>query len=83
MAMFLAYLEPVPGRLYPLVATLQELDRRCHRIVGRSGADQASLLRSVGIDAGLLAPGLARFEPQDWPGPHPVRRADAGAYPVR
>jgi hypothetical protein len=38
MATFLAYLEPVPGRLYPLVATLQELARRGHRIVVRSGS---------------------------------------------
>ena len=28
MVTFLAYLEPIPGRLYPLVATLQELARR-------------------------------------------------------
>lgn len=66
MATFLAYLEPVPGRLYPLVATLQELARRGHRIVVRSGSAEVDLLRSVGIDAGLLAPGLAHFEPQDW-----------------
>lgn len=66
MATFLAYLEPVPGRLYPLVATLQELARRGHRIVVRSGAAEVGLLRSIGISADLLAPELARFEPQDW-----------------
>ena len=32
----------------------------------RSGAGEVGLLRSVGIDAGLLAPELAQFEPQDW-----------------
>lgn len=66
MATFLAYLEPVPRRLYPLVATLQELARRGHRTVVRSGAGEVGLLRSVGIDAGLLAPELAQFESQDW-----------------
>lgn len=66
MATFLAYLEPVPGRLYPMVATLQELVRRGHRIVVRSGSAEAGLMRSAGIDAGLLAPELARVEPQDW-----------------
>ena len=28
MATFLAYVEPVPGRLHPLVTTLRELARR-------------------------------------------------------
>ncbi len=66
MATFLAYLEPVPGRVYPLVPALRELARRGHRITVRSGAAEVELLRSIGIDASLLAPELARFEPQDW-----------------
>ncbi len=66
MAVFLAYVEPVPGRLYPLVSTLLELMRRGHRVTVRTGAMEAELLRSAGIDAGLLAPELARFQPTDW-----------------
>jgi MGT family glycosyltransferase len=66
MATVLAYVEPVPGRLYPLVPTLQELQRRGHRAVVRTGAAEAELLRSIAIDAGPLGPELVRFEPTDW-----------------
>jgi MGT family glycosyltransferase len=62
----LAYIEPVAGRLYPLVPTLQELQRRGHRVVVRSGAAEVELVRSVGIDAEPLGPELVRFEPTDW-----------------
>lgn len=66
MSTFLAYVEPVAGRLYPLVPALQELARRGHRVAVRTGPAGADLLRSVGIPAGLLAPGLRSFEPRDW-----------------
>ena len=51
MARFLAYVDAVPGRLYPLVATLLELSRRGHRVVVRCGVDDVELLRSVGLEA--------------------------------
>jgi MGT family glycosyltransferase len=66
MATFLAYIEPVPGRLYPLVSTFQELARRGHRVSVRTGAGQVELLRSLGIEAAPLAGELARLEPEDW-----------------
>jgi UDP:flavonoid glycosyltransferase YjiC (YdhE family) len=66
MAVFLAYVEPVPGRLYPLVSTLQELVRRGHRVTVRTGIKEVELLRSIGIDGEPLAPELVRFEPEDW-----------------
>ena len=65
-ATFLAFVEPVPGRLYPLVATLQELQRRGHRVIVRTGQDEVDLLRSIGIEAEVLAPELAAFNPTDW-----------------
>ena len=65
-ATFLAFVEPVPGRLYPLVATLQELQRRGHRVIVRTGQDEVYLLRSIGIEAEVLAPELAAFNPTDW-----------------
>ena len=34
MAVVLAYVDAVPGRLYPLVPTLLELVRRDHRVAG-------------------------------------------------
>ncbi len=66
MATFLAYLEPVPGRLYPLVPTLRILADRGHRVTVRSGAAEVDVVRSLRIDAHLLSPALARFEATDW-----------------
>jgi hypothetical protein len=38
MVVFLAYVKPVPGRVYPLVSTFLELVRHGHRVTqsGRS-----------------------------------------------
>jgi MGT family glycosyltransferase len=66
MATFLAYVDPVPGRLYPLVPTLLELSGRGHRVVVRCGIGDVELLRSVGLDAGPLAKPIERFDPDDW-----------------
>ena len=44
MATFLAYVDAVPGRLYPLVATLLELSGRGHRVIVRCGVDDVELL---------------------------------------
>ena len=62
----LAYVEPVPGRVYPLVTTFQELARRGHRVSVHTGAGQVGMLRSLGLGAAPLAGELADFEPQDW-----------------
>ena len=66
MGTILAYIEPVAGRLYPLVPTLQELQRRGHRVAVHTGEAQVDLLHSIGIEGSLLAPELVRFEPTDW-----------------
>ena len=66
MAVVLAYVDAVPGRLYPLVATFLELARRGHRVVVRSGVDDVERLRSLGLEARPLRPEIERFEPDDW-----------------
>ena len=66
MARFLAYVDAVPGRLYPLVATLLELSRRGHHVTVKAGIDDIARLRSVGLHAEPLAPPIERFEPDDW-----------------
>ena len=66
MAVVLAYVDAVPGRLYPLVPTFQELVGRGHRLAIRCGVDEAELLRGIGLDAQSLAPPIERFEPDDW-----------------
>ena len=66
MGVFLVYVEPVPGRLFPLVGTLEELARRGHRVAVRCGAREVPVLRSADLDAAPLAPEIERFEPDDW-----------------
>ena len=66
MAVVLAYVDAVPGRLYPLVDMLLELGRRGHRVVVRCGIDDVERLRSVGLEARPLSREIERFEPDDW-----------------
>ena len=66
MARFLAYIEPVAGRLYPLIPTLQELARRGHHVTVRTGVIQSQLLKAIDIESDVLSPELAGFEPKDW-----------------
>ena len=66
MSVFLAYVDAVPGRLYPLVDTLLELARRGHRVAVRCGIDDVERLGSVGLDARALRPEIERFRPDDW-----------------
>src|SRR5689334_16521096 len=66
MARVLAYVDAVPGRLYPLVATLLELDRRGHDVLVKAGVDDIEKLCAAGLHAEPLAPPIARFEPDDW-----------------
>ena len=66
MVRFLAYVDAVPGRLYPVVPTLLELVRRGHRVVVQAGVDDVARLRAAGLDARSLAPQIAQFEPDDW-----------------
>ena len=66
MATVLAYVDAVPGRLYPLVATLLELARRGHRVAVRCGIDDVERLRALDLDAQPLMREIERFEPDDW-----------------
>ena len=51
MTTILAYVDAVPGRLYPLVGSLLELQRRGHRVAVRCGVDDVARLRSAGLPA--------------------------------
>lgn len=66
MAAVLAYVDAVPGRLYPLVPTLLELRRRGHHVALRCGLDDLERMRSAGLPTESLAPAIERFEPEDW-----------------
>jgi UDP:flavonoid glycosyltransferase YjiC (YdhE family) len=66
MARVLAYVDAVPGRLYPLVATLIELAQRGHHLGVRCGIDDVERLRVLGLDVRPLRSEIERFEPDDW-----------------
>jgi MGT family glycosyltransferase len=66
MSRFLAYVDAVPGRLYPLVATLLELADRGHEVTVKAGIDDIARLRAAGLHAEPLAKPIERFEPDDW-----------------
>ena len=66
MAVVLAYVDAVPGRLYPLVGTLVELARRDHRVLVRCGVDDVAWLCSLGLEARGLRGEIERFTPDDW-----------------
>ena len=66
MARYLAYVDAVPGRLYPLVATLLELAARGHSVALRCGIDDVARMRDLGLEARPLHREIARFEPDDW-----------------
>lgn len=66
MSRFLAYVDAVPGRLYPLVPTLLELQRRGHDVTVKAGVDDVARLRAAGLAAEPLARPIERFEPDDW-----------------
>ena len=66
MAVVLVYVDAVPGRLYPLVSTMEALARRGHRVVVRCGVDDVMRLRSLGLEAEPLRREIERFAPDDW-----------------
>ena len=66
MAVVLAYVDAVPGRLYPLVGTLLELADRGHHVAVRCGIDDVERLRAAGLDVRSLRSEIERFEPDDW-----------------
>ncbi len=66
MGVVLAYVDAVPGRLYPLVPTMLELARRGHRVAVRCGKGDVERLRAAGLPAEPIAPEIERFDPEDW-----------------
>jgi MGT family glycosyltransferase len=72
MATILAYVDAVPGRLYPLVPTLLELQNRGHRVAVRCGLDDVEKLRAAGLAAEPLAQPIERFAPDDWQARTPI-----------
>jgi MGT family glycosyltransferase len=72
MSHVLAYVDAVPGRLYPLVPTLLELTRRGHTVSVRCGVDDVPRLRAFGLAAEPLAAPIERYTPDDWRARTPI-----------
>jgi hypothetical protein len=68
MAVFLAYVDAVPGRPYPLVPTLEGLARRGHRVAVRCGIDEVEPPSQVARAPAraVRARRLARWRRDEW-----------------
>lgn len=72
MTRFLAYTSPARGHLYPLVPTLQELQRRGHDVAIRTLASEVELMRSLGFDAAPMDPAIEARQIDDWRARTPI-----------
>ena len=72
MARYLVYTSPARGHLYPIVPTLEELQRRGHEVVVRTLASEIELLRSLGFAAAPIDPAIERKEHTDWRARTPI-----------
>ncbi|MFN2465839.1 MAG: glycosyltransferase [Candidatus Dormibacteria bacterium] len=66
MARYLAYTSPARGHLYPLMATLLELQKRGHEVHVRTLASQVAALRSLGLHADRVDPAIEEVPLDSW-----------------
>ncbi|HEY4778511.1 MAG TPA: glycosyltransferase [Solirubrobacterales bacterium] len=66
MSRILAYTSPARGHLFPVTPILDELHRRGHEVLLRTLSSQVETMRSRGIEAGPIAPGIEAIEHDDW-----------------
>lgn len=66
MARILAYTSPARGHLFPLVPTLQELQRRGHDLALRTLAPEVGRMRELGLPTEPLAEDVEGRELDDW-----------------
>lgn len=62
----LAYTSPARGHLYPLVAILDELAGRGHRVAVRTLASEVALMRDRGFEAAPVAPAIEAIDHDDY-----------------
>ena len=72
MARFLAYTSPARGHLYPLVATLLELQQRGHEIAVKTLASEVPRMEQLGFTAAPIAPAIEGIENDDWRARTPI-----------
>lgn len=66
MTRFLAYTSPARGHLYPMVATLIELQHRGHDVHVRTLATEVSVLRQLGLSAEAVDPAIEHTPLDTW-----------------
>ena len=72
MTRYLVYTSPARGHLYPIVPTLEELQRREHEVVVRTLPSEVELLRNLGFEAEAIDPAIEREEHADWQARTPI-----------
>jgi len=78
MARYLVYTSPARGHLYPIVPTLEELERRGHEVEVRTLASEVGMLRGLGFRAAAMDPAIERREIEDWKARTPIGALQAG-----
>jgi MGT family glycosyltransferase len=68
MGRLLAYLSASSGNTYPAIDMLLELARRGHEVHLRCRASDVELMRSLGLHAAAIDPGIEQVEVDDWRG---------------
>lgn len=72
MARILIYTSPARGHLYPVIGAALELQGRGHVVHVRTLASDVELVRSLGLEAEAIAPGVQAREMDDWRGRNPM-----------
>lgn len=71
MARYLAYTSPARGHLYPIVATLLQLQERGHDVHVRTLASEVAVLEGLGLHAAEIASAIEDAPLDDWEGGTP------------
>lgn len=66
MVRYLIYTSPAHGHLYPIVPTLEELQRRGHEVVVRTLASEVGLMSGMGFEAAAMDPAIEQRRIDDW-----------------
>ncbi len=73
MARILMYTSPARGHLYPVIGAGLALTGRGHAVHVRTLASEVALVRSLGLEAEPIAPGVEAREMDDWRGRNPMQ----------
>jgi MGT family glycosyltransferase len=72
MSVILAYTSPARGHLYPMMDVLIELQRRGHKVIVQTLADERDRVEEFGLEHRAIAPEIEALKLRDYEGPNPL-----------